>query len=142
MRQADPAADGRVVTTDREEDPTAYSRSLLNERRVITDHVAGKANVVLRTPGTASALEAHDMPTARTARCHRGVPDLRREAGPPLQPPGEARLRDAETNSTWTVLGKAVAGRLEGQQLERVPHDDTFWFVQYAFRPDTRVIRS
>ncbi len=38
------------------------------------------------------------------------------------------------------MLGQAVAGPLEGEQLDRVAHDDTFWFVQFAFRPATRVV--
>jgi hypothetical protein len=57
-----------------------------------------------------------------------------------LVPDGDDRFRDEETASTWTVLGEAVDGPLAGSQLEHVAHDDTFWFVQYAFRPHTRVV--
>ena len=47
---------------------------------------------------------------------------------------------DAETGSGWDILGRAVTGPLTGTALEQVPHLDTFWFAQAAFRPDTEVI--
>ena len=47
---------------------------------------------------------------------------------------------DEETGSTWNIQGLAVGGPLEGHQLERVEHLDTFWFALAAFEPDTRVI--
>ncbi len=59
-----------------------------------------------------------------------------------FEPEGETEFRDDETGSTWTILGQAVGGPLEGHQLDRVTHDDTFWFVQFAFRPETRVAGS
>lgn len=57
-----------------------------------------------------------------------------------FEPVGTERFRDTATASTWTVLGEAVDGPLEGRQLTPIPHDDTFWFVPFAFRPDTRVV--
>lgn len=47
---------------------------------------------------------------------------------------------DAETGSSWNVLGQATAGELAGAQLEPVAHVDTFWFAWTAFHPDTEVI--
>ena len=49
---------------------------------------------------------------------------------------------DAETGSTWNVLGQATDGPLVGAQLEALPHVDTFWFAWSAFRPDSAVIES
>ena len=46
---------------------------------------------------------------------------------------------DRETGSEWNVLGRAVAGELEGSQLEPVVSIDHFWFSWAAFRPETRV---
>lgn len=47
---------------------------------------------------------------------------------------------DAETASTWTILGRAIDGPLAGQQLEAVPHIDTFWFSWSTYQPDHTLI--
>ena len=46
---------------------------------------------------------------------------------------------DAETGSTWNVLGRAVEGPLAGAQLKPVVHGDYFAFAWLAFRPDTLI---
>jgi len=48
---------------------------------------------------------------------------------------------DAETGSTWNLLGKAVAGPLAGRQLQPIAHGDDFWFEWAAFKPATRIYR-
>jgi hypothetical protein len=42
-------------------------------------------------------------------------------------------FRDVQTGSTWAITGEATAGDLVGEQLERIPHDDQFWFAVAAF---------
>jgi hypothetical protein len=132
----------RVVTLGGEEDPVAYPLPLLTKERVLSDEVAGEPIVVLWSPGTASALDTSDIPQGKDV----GATGVFRPSvdGQDLtfEPDGKEDFRDTQTNSTWTVLGRAVAGPLEGEQLERVAHDDTFWFVQFAFRPETRVVES
>ena len=46
-------------------------------------------------------------------------------------------FQDQETGSTWNLLGTAVAGPWQGQQLEPLPAHEFFWFAWVAFRPDT-----
>src|SRR5919109_1305967 len=48
-------------------------------------------------------------------------------------------MRDAETGSTWTWDGRAIAGDLTGAQLEPLVADSPFWFAWAVFRPDTRI---
>ncbi len=57
-----------------------------------------------------------------------------------FSPVGDEDFTDAQTGSTWTVLGHATAGPLAGTQLKPVSHLDTFWFAWAAFRPETRII--
>ncbi len=47
---------------------------------------------------------------------------------------------DAETGSTWSILGRAIDGPLKGEQLEAVPHLDTFWFSWSTYQPDHTLI--
>ncbi len=47
---------------------------------------------------------------------------------------------DEETGSIWNITGRATAGELAGQQLERVPHLDTFWFAWSTYAPGTDLV--
>jgi hypothetical protein len=129
----------RVVSTGGDDDPVAYPLTLLQDERVVHDEVAGEPVVVWWTPGTASALDRASIDASADV----GATGLFRRTvdGQSLtfSPAGDDAFTDEETATTWTVLGRAVDGPLAGTQLERVPHDDTFWFVQFAFRPTTRV---
>jgi hypothetical protein len=49
------------------------------------------------------------------------------------------RFVDDATESAWNLLGEAVDGELASTQLDAVARDDTFWFVWFAFQPDTRI---
>jgi len=48
-------------------------------------------------------------------------------------------MTDAETGSTWNILGEATGGTLQGQQLEKIAAYNAFWFAWAAFWPDTEV---
>ena len=48
-------------------------------------------------------------------------------------------IRDTETQSKWNVLGRAVAGPLEGKQLQSIVNGNHFWFAWAVFKPETRV---
>ncbi|MCB0152693.1 MAG: DUF3179 domain-containing protein, partial [Caldilineaceae bacterium] len=41
--------------------------------------------------------------------------------------------------STWTILGEAVAGPRQGEQLRQVLAFDHFWFAWAAFHPGTEI---
>ena len=41
--------------------------------------------------------------------------------------------------NTWNILGSAVAGPAAGAKLERIVHQDHFWFAWAAFKPDTLI---
>jgi hypothetical protein len=123
----------RVVAL-RGEPPVALPLRRLREERVVEVDVDGEPVVVLWTPGTASALGDADIDqaadvgaTGAFAALYQGEPlDLR---------PADGMFVDASRDLTVDVLGNVEGGG----SLTRLPHDDTFWFVQFAFRPDTRV---
>ncbi|CAN5777632.1 DUF3179 domain-containing protein [soil metagenome] len=130
----------RVVAVG-EADPVALPLPALREQRVVPVEVDGRDLVVLWTPDTASALDTGvlaDGADVGATGVFEPVADGRTLE---FSAAGEDGFTDAQTGSRWTVLGEAVEGPLAGQRLTRVPHDDTFWFVQYAFRPGTRVAR-
>lgn len=132
----------RVVTAGGAADPVAFPWEVLQRNEVTTTKVDGNPVVALWAPGTASALDA---PTIAEGDDIGAVGVFRPvlEGRPvTLKPAGDGRFTDRRTGSTWSVVGEAVDGTLKGAVLEAVAHDDTFWFVQYAFRPDTRVVAA
>ena len=128
----------RVVAVEINGEPVAYPFTLLQELRIVEDTIGGERVVVFHQPGTASALAEPDIADARDIGAS-GV--FRPEAaGQSLtfRIDGD-RFVDNETGSTWSILGKATAGPLAGEELVPVAHGDHFWFAWAAFNPETRV---
>ena len=130
----------RVVAVSLRAKDKAYPYRVLADRRVVDDTLNGQPIIVLYSYGTASALDASRIAEARDAGAT-GV--FVPQAGGrklTLSAAGDQFI-DAETGSTWNVLGKAVAGPLAGAQLEPVVHGDYFAFAWLAFKPDTLIYR-
>jgi hypothetical protein len=45
-------------------------------------------------------------------------------------------IHDQQTDSTWNMAGKAIAGDLAGSELEPLPSRSTFWFALIAAFPE------
>ncbi|CAM3386159.1 hypothetical protein GGP80_001294 [Salinibacter ruber] len=114
----------------------AYPHSKTEKKRVLHDTVAGRPLAVFHAPGAVSALDAAEIAESKETGST-GVFD-RRVDGRTLtfSYVDDGRFEDEDTESTWTVTGKAVDGPLEGTQLDRVQHGDYFAFAWFAFRPD------
>jgi hypothetical protein len=48
-------------------------------------------------------------------------------------------ILDEQTGSQWNLLGQAIGGQLQGEQLDEVVSINHFWFSWAAFRPETRI---
>ena len=132
----------RVVAVSRGEVDKAYPyRALLADKRVVDDTLAGQRIVVLYSHGTASALDASRIAEARDAGATGVFIPQADGRILTLAAAGDDQFTDAETGSTWNVLGKAVAGPLAGAQLEPVVHGDYFAFAWLAFKPETLIYR-
>lgn len=131
----------RVVAIDLEGESVAYPFSTLRERRVVNDEIGHRSIVVFWTRGTASALDKARISQGRDVGASNAFD--RRVHGRTLEfeAYGDGAFRDAETGSTWDILGRAIAGPLQGVELEPIPHGNHFWFAWAVFKPDTRVKR-
>jgi Protein of unknown function (DUF3179) len=112
----------------------------LREAEVITGSIGGRPLVAWWAPGTASALESERIVDgADVGATGVFVPEV---DGTPLtfSAVGDGTFTDAETGSTWSLLGEAIAGDLIGSRLDAYVHVDTFWFAWSTFRPDTDVV--
>ncbi len=128
----------RVLGVELNGEAVAYPYERLEDVRVANDTVGGIPVVVLWEPGTASALDS--------ARIAAGD-DVGAATAFSRELDGRAltfafaddRITDLETGSGWNILGEAVAGPLQGRQLEPVVSVNHFWFCWAAFQPETRV---
>lgn len=113
----------------------AYPFEVIAAERAVNDEVNGVPLVVLwGAPDTADPLDAGTV--AGGAAIGTGIAFDRRVDGQVLTfdvaPDGE-RFVDAETGSTWTLLGVAVDGPLVGTELDSIIHMNEFWFAWAAF---------
>jgi hypothetical protein len=129
----------RVVGVNTDDVDKAYPFSLLTEDRAVNDVVGSTPVVILwGSPDTADALSAKVIANSRsigTAMALNPVVNGRRLTFMAY----DDNFSDVETGSTWTILGMAIEGPLEGTQLETVVHRNDFWFAWTAFFPDAQV---
>ena len=132
----------RVVGLEEDGEATAVLLELLTEERVAPVEVGGQSLVVLWAPGQASALDTAAIDEGReVGQTGAFVAELDGEPVD-LEPREDGRFVEPETGSVLDVRGRVIEGPLEGERLEPVIHDDTFWFVWTAFRDDTGVVDS
>lgn len=133
----------RVVAFGQDDDPAAIPLDTLREAAVVDIEVDGRPAVAFWAPGTSSALDSQQIAEGEDVGAT-GVfateVDGRQLSFSPG--PDAGIFVDDQTGSTWDILGRAVEGELAGTELTRLESDDTFWFVQFAFRPETRIIEA
>jgi hypothetical protein len=130
----------RVVSVTAGEENRAYPFSVISDERVVNNAVGGiPVAVFWGAPDTADALDAGRI--ADAAAVGTGVAFLRTVDGQALTfaAAGDDRFVDAETGTTWTLLGLAIEGPLAGTRLEFAIHTNEFWFAWAAFHPDAAV---
>ncbi len=117
----------------------AYPFTVLREQRVINDSIGVTPVVAFFQAGVASALgdsvidNAADLGTAglyRSTLDGQTLTFVMQEDG---------TFADEQSGSTWNAYGEAVAGDLEGNELEWVDAFPHFWFAWAAFHPETEV---
>lgn len=136
--EADPALPEmtRVVGVVEGGQPVALVSERLLEERVVEFKAGDQTFVALAKPGTASALDASDVADGRDVGSTGVFDPVVNGQRLSFAATGDVFSDDA-TASRWDILGRAVSGPLEGTQLERVQHVDTFWFAWSSFYPGT-----
>lgn len=119
----------------------AIPLDVLRQHHVMQLELAGRPIVVWEKDGTASALDAASIAGGRDVGAT-GVFDARIDGRVLHFTASGGTFTDAETQSTWNVLGTAIAGPLQGRALTTLQHVDTFWFAWSAFLPSTQVVHA
>ena len=130
----------RVAAVRSGNSAVVYPFSRLSKEAPVNDEVDTEPVVVFFDPDVASAL---DSPLVSAGRDVGAAAVFARSLdGRELdfeRAPEAGTFRDRQTGSTWDMSGRATAGRLAGARMERVPHDDQFWFALAAFFEDPEI---
>lgn len=129
----------RVAGLTTETTARAYSFPLLTERGVVEDEFDGRPIVLFHKAGTTSALDARQISQGKDVGA---VAIYERTADGRVlsfSADGRGTFVDAETQSTWNILGEAISGPLAGTRLTEILHFDHFWFAWAAFFPQTEL---
>ena len=105
---------------------------------VVVEDVAGEPITIFWKAGTTSALDSQEIAEGRDVGA---IAAYRPEVdGRALTfEVGREGIVDRQTGSVWSILGRAVSGPLEGEQLLPELAIDSFWFDWAAFHPETRI---
>jgi hypothetical protein len=126
-----PGPDERVVGIGDGAEVVAIALSVLREQEAVAVTLGDQAVMVVWTPGQASALDTSQVGEGRDV----GPTAAFVAAG--LEPRGDGLFVDPSTGAVHDVTGRTVDG--DAPDLEPVAPDDTFWFVWFAFQPDTSI---
>ena len=127
----------RVVGLELDDAVMAYAFADLADVGVVNDVVAGAPVAIFHKSGTASALDGGDISTSRDVGSVGVFSRLLDGRELTFSAGDDGTFVDAETESTWNILGQAVDGELVGSELEQLVAFDHFWFAWSAFFPDT-----
>ncbi|MFP3915233.1 MAG: DUF3179 domain-containing protein [Actinomycetota bacterium] len=135
------AAMQRVVGVEAGDAARAWTlEAISGEGPTATNASVGEAPlVILWEPGQSSALQSESVDGGRDVGSV-GVFDPNVDGRRLTFTGTDTGFVDEETGSTWTVTGTATAGELEGTELERIPHLDTFWFAWSTYSPGTDLV--
>ena len=129
----------RVIGISEGTDSVAVVRRSLVGHSPLQVVVGDRDLVVWHKPGQASALDAGTVAGGTdigTVGVYDPVVDGRQLH---FVAAGDG-FRDEETGSRWNVLGQAIDGPLQGQELQPYQHLDTFWFAWVTFHPHTDLL--
>lgn len=111
-----------------------YQLSYLQENRVINDQLGGRPITIFWKTGTASALDSRSIPEGDDVGST-GVFTAEADGQTLTFTAAEdGQFVDGQTGTTWDIFGQALEGPLAGEELESIPHHDTFWFVWSTFQ--------
>jgi hypothetical protein len=113
----------------------AYPFEVISDARAVNDELNGVPLAVWwGAPDTADPLDARSIAGGRGIGT--GIAFDRRVDGQVLTFSADGHsdtFIDAETGTTWNLLGRAVDGPLAGRQLAPAIHLNEFWFAWAAF---------
>lgn len=128
----------RVLTIDLNGEAVAYPYETLEKIGAVNDTVGGEAVAVFWRAGTVSPLDSASTGSGRDVGTAAAFSRMVNEQTLTFMAK-DGIIKDKETGSTWSILGAATGGPLEGTQLTSVVAINHFWFSWAAFKPETSI---
>ncbi len=119
----------------------AYPYNILKKKKVINDTFDGEQIVLFHKNGTVSALDNRSITNSKdvgSTAVFSALLDTKVLSFIFNETKG---IIDEQTSSSWTILGKAIGGKLKGEELKQKVYADHFWFSFAAFNPNTVVYK-
>ncbi len=134
------AAKTRILGISLNGDDVAIVREDLLAQQVMDLEIGGQAVVVFAKAGTASALDTSQIEFGRDVGAAAAYAPFADDGQRLTFTAADGEFIDAETGSTWNIFGESTAGPLEGQTLDGIDVDDSFWFAWGTFKPESRIL--
>ena len=104
----------------------------------VMEEVGGEPVTIFWKAGTTSALDSQEIAEGRDVGAIAAYRPEVEERSLTFEA-GRNGIVDRQTGSVWSILGRAVSGPLEGEQLVPELAIDSLWFDWAAFHPETRI---
>ena len=109
----------------------AYAFRDMGPEAVVNDELGGEPLLVVFHEDSQTALPYSRRVDGRTLAFYQ------------IDPSGLLpEFRDVETGTTWDLLGRAVEGPLEGEQLVQLPAYNSMWFAWSTYWPESTIWRA
>ncbi|MDG2174730.1 MAG: DUF3179 domain-containing (seleno)protein [Gammaproteobacteria bacterium] len=105
----------------------AYPLAELEKQTLVNDKVGSAPVLMTYVPDTDTAMAFLRIVDCKVLSFNEGV---------------MGKIMDAQTSSTWNVMGEAVAGPMKGTKLDLLPPLPSFWFSWAQFYPETEVFTA
>ena len=109
----------------------AYGFGDMGPEAVVNDELGGEPLLVVFHEDSQTALPYSREIDGRTLTFYQADP-----TGPLPE------CRDVETGTTWDLLGRALEGPLQGEQLTQLPAYYSMWFAWSTYWPESTVWRA
>ena len=131
----------RIVDIENNGDYKIYSFNSVAKKGVINDIFKTSKVVLFYKSGTVSILDENDISKSKnvgSVTVFNAIFDglhltFKKKKG---------IFTDSQTKSKWDITGYCYAGKLEGNQLQIMPHSNHFAFAWLAFNPTSEIYKD
>jgi hypothetical protein len=115
-----------------------YPYSITSKEKIIHDNIGIQEIVIFHLSGTVSTMDKFLIKESKDVGAT-GVFIPKIDKLKLTFRFADGNIMDNQTNSIWNITGKAISGKLKGEQLKSQPHGDYFSFAWFAFNPNSKI---
>jgi len=128
----------RVISVRNNDSQRVYPFSALKNSFVVNDVMGDLNLVIFKAEDVLSVLDKRNIRSSSTVPAYTVFSPII-DGTKLVFEYKKGNIIDQSTSSVWSVLGKAMAGKLKGKQLKPVKHGIHFAFAWLAFNPESEI---